>query len=84
MQGQHTVHVGRQLHVMGRDEHRHPFLLRNVEKVLENHPRSVGIEVPGRLVGNQDLGLVGQRPGDGDALLFAARQLAGPVMVALR
>jgi hypothetical protein len=42
-----------------------------------------GIEVAGRLVGQQQHRLVGQRPGDGDALLLAARQLRRPMLEAL-
>ena len=34
----------------------------------------VGVEVPGRLVGEQERGLVDDRTGDGDALLLATRQ----------
>ena len=38
------------------------------------------VEVAGRLVGQDHRRLGDERPGDGDALLLAARQLAGPVV----
>ena len=38
------------------------------------------VEVAGGLVGEDQRGLGDQRPGDGDALLLAAGQLAGPVV----
>ena len=41
------------------------------------------VEVGGRLVGQEQGRVVGQRPGDGDPLLLAARQVAGPVAQAL-
>ena len=37
------------------------------------------VQVAGGLVGEDDLGPAGQRPGDGDPLLLAARQLGGAV-----
>src|SRR5262249_37428998 len=40
-------------------------------------------EVAGRLVAQQDGGLVDERPGDGDALLLPAGELAGPVVEAV-
>ena len=44
----------------------------------------VPIEIAGRLVGQQDLRLGDQRPGDGRALHFAARQLARLVLQPMR
>jgi hypothetical protein len=45
--------------------------------------RHLGVDVAGRFVGDEDLGLADDRPGDGDALLLAAgqsrRASAGPV-----
>ena len=42
-----------------------------------------GVEVAGGLVGEDDLGIVGEGAGNGDALLFAAGKLAGQVMGAI-
>ena len=44
----------------------------------EDHLPRLPVEVAGRLVGQEQHGLVDQGPGDGHALLFAARQLARP------
>ena len=57
-----------------------------VELLQQLHHRfaALGIEVPGRLVGQQDDRLAGDRPRDGDALLLPARQLAGQVFRAMR
>src|SRR5216684_6333690 len=42
---------------------------------IENLAAGLGVEVSGRLVGQQQRGLVDQSPGDGHALALAARQL---------
>src|SRR4051794_26248697 len=39
-----------------------------------------GVQVSGRLVGEDDVRPTGQRAGDGDALLLTAGQLGGPVV----
>src|SRR5688572_16551424 len=74
----------------GLGELRHLGLVRNhqdgdpglVELDEEFHDleRALGIEVAGRLVGEQDFGIGHQRAGDGDALLLAARQLGRRVV----
>ncbi len=43
----------------------------------------LGIQVAGRLVGQDDARLVDQRPRDGDALLLPAGQLVGPMVDAV-
>ena len=43
----------------------------------------LGVEVAGRLVGEDQLGVADQGAGDGDALLLAARELARPVLGAV-
>jgi hypothetical protein len=43
----------------------------------------VGVEIAGGLVGQQQARCVGQRPGDGDALLLAAGEAAGAVVEAV-
>ena len=45
----------------------------------EDLARRAAVEVPGRLVGEQDLRVVGERARDRHALLFAARELLRPV-----
>jgi hypothetical protein len=44
----------------------------------------LGVEVAGRLVGEKDGWVVDERSGDGDPLLFAARELARLVAAASR
>jgi hypothetical protein len=43
---------------------------------LDDRLASLGIEARGRLVRQQDRGIVDERPGDGHPLLFATRQLS--------
>src|SRR5262245_17908885 len=65
--------------------HQHDGLPRIVQLMKERHdfgPRR-RVEISGRLVGQEDAGLVDQRPRDGDALALAARQLVGPVIHAI-
>jgi len=45
----------------------------------EDLAAGVGVEVPGRLVGEEDAWSVGERARDRDALLLAARELTGQV-----
>ena len=47
-------------------------------------PAVGAVEIAGRLVGQDDRRIVGQRAGDGDALLLAARELRRIVMAAVR
>ena len=44
---------------------------------IHDFERQIGIEVSGGLVGQDDVRVVDERPGNRDALLFAARQLVG-------
>ena len=47
----------------------------HIEDPGQHHGPGGRVELGGRLVGDQQLGLEGQRAGDGDALLLAAGQL---------
>jgi hypothetical protein len=47
---------------------------------LDDLPADERIEVPGGLVGDDDLGVVDHGSGDGGALLFPARQLGGSLL----
>jgi hypothetical protein len=69
------VHVAGQFHVVGRDQGGGALVADHVVQGLEHSLGGGGIEVAGRLVGQQQAGLVGQGAGDGDALLLAARHL---------
>ena len=59
---------------MRREQHRRPAQVRIVEN-LEHLLREVGIEIAGRLVGDQHERIVDQRTGDRDALLLATGKL---------
>ena len=55
-------------------------LPREFREERQDFRAGLGVEVAGRLVGQQDGRPVHQRAGDGDALALAAGQLVGPVM----
>ena len=57
---------------MGRDDDRDAPLVDQLTQDAHHRPPPPGVELRGRLVGNQEAGLVGQRAGDGDPLLLAA------------
>ena len=65
-----------QLAVVRGDEHRRAARVDLAEQVHDLE-RQVGIEVAGRLVGEDELRIVDERARDRDALLLAARQLLG-------
>src|SRR6516165_4114022 len=54
-----------------------------LEELLEHPLCGVRVEIAGRLIGKEDLGVVGNSTGDGDALLLAAGKLRRPVIPAL-
>src|SRR6266540_371185 len=59
-----------------RDEHdRRLAPAVDVDQEIDDLVAGPRVEIAGRLVGEQDRGLVRERPGDRDALLFAAREL---------
>src|SRR5262245_53786520 len=63
-----------QLAVVGGDEHgRAPRV--DLAEQVHDLERQIGIEVAGRLVGEDDDGIVHERARDRDALLLAAREL---------
>ena len=66
---------------MGREEHRRARLVDVLEEP-EDVDRELRIEVPGRLVGEEDRGLTDDRARDRDALLLAAGEDAGAVFPA--
>ena len=78
------VGVGRRDRVVG--DH-HDGLAEPVDRLAqqrEDVPAGARVERAGRLVGEDHLGPRDQRAGDGDALLLAARELAGLVLDARR
>ena len=56
----------------------------DIEEETHDLLRELVVEIPGRLVGDQDLGLVDQRARDGDPLLLSSRELAGEARHAVR
>ena len=64
--------------VVGRHHHRGA---RPVDAVEQAHDAAVGgVQVAGRLVGQEDQGPVDEGPGDGHPLLLAAGELVGQVL----
>ncbi len=64
---------------MRRDEGGEPRRADDGDQRLEDVRRGVRIEIAGRLVGEEEARRVGNRAGDGDPLLLAARQFGRPM-----
>src|SRR5262249_30867240 len=79
LQREHAVHVLGELQVVRGDEAGDAGLLGELVEVVEHRLRRVRVEVAGRLVGQQPARRIGERAGDGDALLLAAGELGGLV-----
>ena len=80
MQADHAVHLGREALVVGRDQRGAALAADQVEEFGEDDVGGVLVEIAGRLVGENQRRLVGERAGDRDALLLAARQLRRAVV----
>ena len=65
---------------MGDHHHGLPEFLTGDLHQAQNVLAGLGVEIAGWLVGQQDGGFGGERPGNGDPLLLPARQLAGQVL----
>ncbi len=72
LQRQHPVHPGRQRRVMGRDQCGHPRIPHKRKKHVEHTVRCLGVQIAGRLIGQQKPRGVGQGPAKGDALLLTS------------
>lgn len=55
------------------------FSLRTTAQQLHHGVPGLGVELAGGLIGDEQGGVVGEGTGDGDPLLLAAGQLAGPL-----
>ena len=75
-------HVAGKTHLVRDQQHGIAVLGGQLPDDLKDLAYHLGVQGRGRLVKQQDLGLHGQSPGDGDALLLSAGELAG-VVVAL-
>ena len=77
---QHAVGVGGGDRVVGDHHDGLGEAVDGVAHEAEDLGAGAAVEVAGRLVGEDQLGLVGERAGDGDALLLAAGQFARSVL----
>ena len=67
---------------MGGDEGRHPCACNLLEKRVEHPLGGFRVKVTGRLVGQNQLRLIGQRAADGRPLLLATGEFSWPVLKA--
>ena len=81
-QGHHPVHPRGEVRVMGGDQRGQALAAHRRQQFLEDQAGGADIEVAGRLVGQQDARRIGQGAGDRHALLLAAGEAAGPVVLA--
>ncbi len=69
--------------IVRRDDSRYAFAFDDRPQELHDRPASGGVELAGRLVGQQQARMVDQRPGDGHPLLLPAGHLVGSMVGAL-
>src|SRR5713101_3923965 len=77
---QRALGVLRDVVLMRHKHHRQPLLLVQPLQDVHDLYRRAAVEVPGRLIRQQDRRPVHQRPGDGHPLLLPAGELAGVVL----
>ena len=75
-----AIGVGDQVEVVRHHDDSQPVVAVQVAEQLDDLAAGVGVEVAGRLVGEQDARPVDQGPGDGGPLHLAAGQLARLVL----
>ncbi len=73
----HAVTACRHVHIVGGQHQREAVLVVQRGDEIENPLARVGIEVPGRLVAQQQFRPLCQRTGDRDALRLTAGELGG-------
>ncbi|APZ55380.1 hypothetical protein Ga0080574_TMP5098 (plasmid) [Salipiger abyssi] len=76
--------LGHHAHVMGDEHHRHALFVLKLLDQFDDLRLNRHVERRGRLVGNQELRLAGQRHGDGHALPHAAGKLVRVILQPLR
>jgi hypothetical protein len=72
-----------EVHVVGHDQEGHLVLVVDAKQEVVDLVRGAGVEVAGRLVGQQQARAHDQRAGDRHALLLATGELAGAVVQAV-
>ena len=77
------IAAGGDVGLVGDDEHRAAMLAVEVHQQLQDLLGRTTVEVAGGLVGEDQLGLVHEGPGDGDPLALTTRELRRPVVQAL-
>ena len=75
MEPDDAVHLGCEALVVGGDQRRAPLPSHEAEELAKDGIGGMLVEIAGRLVGEHQRRLVGERPGDRDALLLPAREL---------
>ena len=80
MQPDDAVHLGREPLVVGGDQGGAAFAADQAQELGQHRVGGMLVEIAGRLVGEHQRRPVGERPGDGDALLLAAGKLGRPVV----
>ena len=68
---------------MSHQDDRGTEVIADLFETVDDLLAGVGVEIAGGLVGHEDGRVVGQRAGDGDTLLLAARQLTGAMAQAI-
>ncbi len=76
---EHPVRADGKFVVMRHDHEGYALLFVDPEEKVMDRLARMHIEIAGRFIGKHDIGLQHQRPGDGNALLFSAREFTGPV-----
>src|SRR5437660_11461667 len=76
-----AVEAAGEIEVVRRDQCGEPGMTDEIEEGAEDAVAGRVIQVAGRLVAEQDPGVVGERPGDRDALLLAAGRPRPPVPI---
>ena len=82
-QGQHAIHLAGQVKVVRRHQSGQAGGLGDAPQLLENMASGAGVQIAGRLVGQQQARHIGDRPGNRHPLLLATGKL-GRSMIGAR
>ena len=70
VEAQHPVAARRELLVVGDQQQRAADTVSETEQQVNDPPAACGVQIAGRLVGKQHIGVTGERPRQRDALLL--------------